>query len=319
MKPILFFVILFSYIFCCTVNTFAIEFTWSSGKPEFDKNKDVFVLIGKQSQDYSEKYENKEGGREIDLEKLPLSADSANFVALSYIDEKGIEHRSDEIVIIWSKKGMQDSDNDGLTDKFESVLGTSPQEFDSDFDGIPDGEELATWGQERVSLDFDHDNISNILDPDSDNDGVSDGDDWKIIRISSPIYVREKLQPKEATSIINVNKIEVKTIQLPKERSIDKKYSGKEASVTFFWTKNTDPDFAGYKIHYGIESKKYDIIIDVGKTKTPEQPKMEIIFKLVPGVDVYYFAATAYNTDGFESDFSTEVAYSISKANVVQK
>lgn len=66
-----------------------------------------------------------------------------------------------------------DSDNDGVPDDFESVLGLTVGETDSDLDGTPDGDE-----------DFDNDGATNAeeyllgfdpIDPDSDGDGVLDG------------------------------------------------------------------------------------------------------------------------------------------------
>ena len=37
------------------------------------------------------------------------------------------------------KKIEIDSDKDGLSDRFEKILGTDPQQTDSDGDGYPDG------------------------------------------------------------------------------------------------------------------------------------------------------------------------------------
>jgi MYXO-CTERM domain-containing protein len=62
-----------------------------------------------------------------------------------------------------------DSDNDGLSDVDEQILGTNPLDSDSDDDGIPDGQEP------NPGADSDKDGIPNILDPDSDNDGIFDG------------------------------------------------------------------------------------------------------------------------------------------------
>jgi hypothetical protein len=69
-----------------------------------------------------------------------------------------------------------DSDNDGLTDLEErNTYGTHPYLKDTDGDGIDDGAEVAYWGGINWSLDSDGDSMINILDADSDNDGLSDG------------------------------------------------------------------------------------------------------------------------------------------------
>jgi hypothetical protein len=70
---------------------------------------------------------------------------------------------------------MTDTDGDGLTNA-EEVLryGTDPAAADTDQDGLNDGEEVQFW---RVmwNADPDGDGLINLLDLDSDNDGVLDG------------------------------------------------------------------------------------------------------------------------------------------------
>ena len=58
-----------------------------------------------------------------------------------------------------------DSDGDGLSDRQEAVLGTSPTNADTDGDGISDGDELqfGAYGQ-----------VTDPTNPDTDGDGVSD-------------------------------------------------------------------------------------------------------------------------------------------------
>jgi hypothetical protein len=62
-----------------------------------------------------------------------------------------------------------DTDGDGLFDMEETVIGTDPNDADSDDDGIPDGQEPG------YNVDTDGDGYINALDPDSDNDGLFDG------------------------------------------------------------------------------------------------------------------------------------------------
>jgi hypothetical protein len=70
------------------------------------------------------------------------------------------------------------------------------------------------------------------------------------------------------------------------------------------WAKNSEPDIAGYKMHYGTTSGSYDYSVDVGNYTSCT------ISGLQEG-ETYYFAATAYDTDNFESNLSEEFAYKI--------
>jgi hypothetical protein len=79
------------------------------------------------------------------------------------------------------------------------------------------------------------------------------------------------------------------------------------AQVTLSWkapTTNEDgttlTDLAGYNLYYGQKSRNYDVVIDVGSSTS------SIISGLEPG-QIYYFAVTAYDWSGNESDFSSEV------------
>ncbi len=62
-----------------------------------------------------------------------------------------------------------DSDGDGLSDEEEAVLGSDPNDADTDDDGVLDGDEP------NAGLDTDGDGLINVLDTDSDNDGLLDG------------------------------------------------------------------------------------------------------------------------------------------------
>ena len=72
--------------------------------------------------------------------------------------------------------------------------------------------------------------------------------------------------------------------------------------VTLAWDPESAPGLAGYKVHYGTVSRNYSFIVDAGNQTTAT------ITGLTAGA-TYYFAATAYNTAGVESGFSTEVPY----------
>jgi len=63
-----------------------------------------------------------------------------------------------------------DTDNDGLLDTQELILGTNPLKRDSDGDKVSDAIEIGM--DINAPQDSDHDGIIDALDPDDDNDGV---------------------------------------------------------------------------------------------------------------------------------------------------
>jgi MYXO-CTERM domain-containing protein len=64
---------------------------------------------------------------------------------------------------------VTDTDGDGLSDDLEIFIGSDPNDADTDDDGVPDGQEP------NPTIDTDGDGLINILDVDSDNDGLYDG------------------------------------------------------------------------------------------------------------------------------------------------
>ena len=78
--------------------------------------------------------------------------------------------------------------------------------------------------------------------------------------------------------------------------------------VTLAWDPNAESDVAGYKVYYGLGSRNYDHVMDVGNSTTC----------VVTGLEqgrTYYFAATAVNTANIESDFSNEVSAALTTSN----
>ena len=73
-------------------------------------------------------------------------------------------------------------------------------------------------------------------------------------------------------------------------------------SVTLAWDPNTDPGLAGYKLHYGTQSRNYTNSIDAGNQTSYGA------LGLQAGM-TYYFAVTAYDSQGLESDCSNEVIH----------
>ncbi|MCL5096602.1 MAG: fibronectin type III domain-containing protein [Candidatus Omnitrophica bacterium] len=74
--------------------------------------------------------------------------------------------------------------------------------------------------------------------------------------------------------------------------------------VSLAWDANDEADIAGYMVHYGAQSRQYTQTVDVGNITSAT------ISNLVERA-TYYFAVTAYNSSGLESDFSNEVSYDV--------
>jgi len=74
--------------------------------------------------------------------------------------------------------------------------------------------------------------------------------------------------------------------------------------VTLAWDPNTEPDLAGYNFYWAYTSRDYAFSTDVGNFTE------YTVTDLIPGI-TYYFAVTAYDTEGLESDYSDEVVYTI--------
>jgi large repetitive protein len=79
-----------------------------------------------------------------------------------------------------------DTDMDGIPDVVELMLGTNPNDADSDDDGVLDGAEI------QYAADSDGDGLINALDPDSDNDGLFDGTEMGITMPSADTDATKK-------------------------------------------------------------------------------------------------------------------------------
>jgi hypothetical protein len=80
------------------------------------------------------------------------------------------------------------------------------------------------------------------------------------------------------------------------------------AQVTVAWDENTESDVAGYRVHYGTSSGGYNQSLDAGAFTSC------VISGLDEGI-TYYFAATAYDSQDNESDYSEEISFTIPLAD----
>jgi hypothetical protein len=74
------------------------------------------------------------------------------------------------------------------------------------------------------------------------------------------------------------------------------------SKVSLQWSPDTDSSVAGYNIYYGGASRAYTNVVDAGAAPTAE------VGGLMEG-QTYYFAVTAYDEFGDESDYSDETVY----------
>lgn len=91
---------------------------------------------------------------------------------------------------------IADPDQDGLTTEREIALNTSPNDPDSDDDGLTDGLEVNEWQTDPLVVDTDGDRVPDgrevdtlidPLNPDTDGDGIGDHDDQHPKETSTPI------------------------------------------------------------------------------------------------------------------------------------
>ena len=75
------------------------------------------------------------------------------------------------------------------------------------------------------------------------------------------------------------------------------------ATVSLAWDPS-EPNVAGYNLHYGTSSRNYPYKVDTGKSTSCS------LSGLTAGKK-YYFAATAYDPSRVESNYSSEISYTV--------
>ena len=77
-----------------------------------------------------------------------------------------------------------------------------------------------------------------------------------------------------------------------------------QTSVTLAWDPSPGSDIAGYRLYEGGASRTYTNVLDLRMWTNGT------FSALISGA-TYFFAATAYSTNGLESDYSLEVSYTV--------
>jgi hypothetical protein len=72
-------------------------------------------------------------------------------------------------------------------------------------------------------------------------------------------------------------------------------------TVTLAWDASVSTNVAGYRVYWGTNSRAYFGVTNAGLVLTQTV--------VLPHSGRWFFAATAYDTNGLESDFSSEVSW----------
>lgn len=75
-------------------------------------------------------------------------------------------------------------------------------------------------------------------------------------------------------------------------------------NVSLAWDASGDANVAGYKIYIGVTSHNYTQSVDVGNVASAT-------ITVPDAGKTYYFAATAYDNSGTESDYSNEASFTL--------
>jgi fibronectin type 3 domain-containing protein len=75
------------------------------------------------------------------------------------------------------------------------------------------------------------------------------------------------------------------------------------AELALIWDANSEPDLAGYKVYRGTTSRQYTKVADLGLVTTYS----ETVSVPEDKVTTFYYAVTAFDDSGLESDYSNEV------------
>ena len=71
--------------------------------------------------------------------------------------------------------------------------------------------------------------------------------------------------------------------------------------LTLAWDPSPSEGVSGYRIYYGTDTRSYQFVTNAGLALTQSV--------VLPWGGRWFFAATAYDTNGLESDFSNEVSW----------
>ncbi|BHH83036.1 fibronectin type III domain-containing protein [Desulforhopalus sp. 52FAK] len=133
-----------------------------------------FILVNQQTTNGVDTAVLTSNNVSIQGQELCISEEQSLDLEIEHVAEAG------GYIAFASNIPTDDPDGDGLsTEDEDKIYGTHPGLIDSDQDGIDDGSEVNMWTSfgSAWNLDIDQDGAINLLDPDADNDGITDGDE----------------------------------------------------------------------------------------------------------------------------------------------
>ena len=117
-----------------------------------------------------------------------------------------------------------DSDGDGLSDEYETRIGTDPFNPDTDGDGLTDGDEVLKYKTDPLNPDSDYDGLkdgaevlkhrTNPLDPDTDKGGVTDGHEV-LVDNTNPLNGNDDLLRFELHLLFDYDKADIHAKDFP--------------------------------------------------------------------------------------------------------
>lgn len=150
-------IIIISFILIVGIGYLGIKFYLSSRISNLNNNGSVVAPLASSTSDIISQPTNENPINENPVVKIPTAEISTTTVATSTTSVESIATTTSQQI---------DTDQDGLTDDEEKLLGTDPNSIDSDNDGLFDREEVKVYG-------------TNPLNSDTDGDGHKDGEEVK--------------------------------------------------------------------------------------------------------------------------------------------
>lgn len=87
--------------------------------------------------------------------------------------------------------------------------------------------------------------------------------------------------------------------------------AGQSRVVDMTWNHGGEPDLAGFKIYYGMDSTNLDNVADIPLSLYDQNPASVPVIRDWIQAGTWYFAATAYDTNGNESARSEMISAAV--------